>query len=72
MENNEKILRLHQVIEIVGLRRSSIYNMIHQGAFPTQIKLSTRSSGWLKSEIEKWIEMRAALRLLKSEVANYE
>ena len=72
MENNEKILRLHQVMAIVGLGRSSIYNLIQRGAFPTQIKLSTRSSGWLKSEIESWIEMRASLRLLKCEGSDYE
>lgn len=72
MENNEKILRLKEVIAIVGLGRSSIYQQIKRGAFPTQIKLSTKSSGWLKSEIENWIEMRAALRFDVSEGDGYE
>jgi len=60
--NNEKILKIHQVVEIVGISRSSVYTMIQRNDFPKPLKLGSRSSGWLKSEVDAWIESRASLR----------
>lgn len=53
-----RIIRIREVIAMTGLSRSSIYAAIKQGTFPAQLKLSTRSSGWLESEIIEWREMR--------------
>lgn len=54
-----KILRLPQVIELVGLKRSAIYQLIQQGKFPRPVRLSKRAVGWRSDEIEAWIESRA-------------
>ncbi|MHB1285186.1 MAG: helix-turn-helix transcriptional regulator [Leptospirillum sp.] len=62
MEKDEKILKIHQVVEIVGISRSSVYNMVQRNDFPKPLKLGSRSSGWLKSEVDAWIESRASLR----------
>lgn len=59
---NEKILKIHDVIDVVKMSRSSIYNMINRGDFPKPLKLGERSSGWLRSEVYNWIEMRASSR----------
>ena len=56
------IMRLPQVIKITGLSRSSIYALAADGLFPKQIKLSERSSGWVESEIETWLEDRIKAR----------
>ena len=61
------ILRLPDVINKTALSRSAIYDLIAKGNFPKQIKLTSRSSGWLQSEVEQWIDDRIALR--DSEVA---
>ena len=53
-----KFLRLPTVSSKTGLGRSQIYLMISQGKFPRQIKLSTRCSGWLESEIDAWIQKK--------------
>ena len=37
---------------------STIYRLISQGDFPRQIKLSERSSGWLQSEVDQWLQER--------------
>lgn len=63
MTANEKILKLKEVSEIVALSRSSIYELVQKGDFPKPIKMSLRSSGWLLSEVEKWIELRASSRV---------
>jgi prophage regulatory protein len=49
-----RILRLPQVQDVVGLRRSAIYDRIQNGAFPRPIKLG-RASGWVAAEIEAWL-----------------
>ena len=43
---------------ITALSGSTIYRLISQGDFPKQIKLSERSSGWLQSEVEQWLQER--------------
>jgi prophage regulatory protein len=54
----DRIIRIREVIKMTGLSRSSIYLLIKKGAFPAQVKLSLRSSGWFYQEIKNWIEAR--------------
>ena len=54
----QKIIRLPEVRERVGLSGSGIYQLINKNQFPKQIKLGSRSTGWLESEIQEWIENR--------------
>jgi prophage regulatory protein len=55
-----KVLRLRQVIEMTGLSRSTIYEKIEAGTFPSPIKLSVRSVGWLEDTVQAWIQERVA------------
>jgi prophage regulatory protein len=57
-----RILRLPQLIAKVGLRRDSIYRLAREGLFPKPIKLSENASGWLESEVDAFIERKAAER----------
>ncbi len=59
----EKFLRLPEVKVRTGLSRSTIYALIGQSKFPHHIPLGLRCVGWLESEIDAWIETRAASRL---------
>jgi prophage regulatory protein len=56
------ILRLPQVIEKIGLSRSTIYFYLSKGTFPKPISLGERSIGFLESEIIEWLQSRIALR----------
>jgi len=60
MTLSQQILKLTEVKLITGLSGSTIYRLISQGDFPKQIKLSERSSGWLQSEVEQWLNERIA------------
>ena len=60
--NEQRILRKQEVKRKTGLPNSTIYELISQGKFPKQIKLSTRSSGWLESEIDEWIAAKVSER----------
>ena len=63
MEQNhfKQVIRLPTVILKTGLRRSSIYKKMSEGAFPKPIQLGTRSVGWLIEEVDAWIEQRITL-----------
>ena len=45
-----------------ALSSPTIYRLIKKGEFPKQIKLSERSSGWLLSEVNKWLDDKANAR----------
>lgn len=53
---NERFLRIKEVMSLCGKSRASIYAAIKKGEFPKAVKLGGRSSGWVKSEIDAWIE----------------
>lgn len=46
-----KLIRINEVIEVSGLKRSTIYSYISQGIFPSQIKLGLRCVAWVENEI---------------------
>lgn len=57
-----KILRLPTVLDRVGKSKASVYRDEAAGRFPKRIALGANSVGWLESEIDAWIEERAAER----------
>lgn len=56
-----KILRLPDVLGIIGVSRSKLYADIKSGAFPFPISLGPRAVGWLDTEIEAWIAGRVQM-----------
>jgi prophage regulatory protein len=56
--NQDRIIRITEVMAMTGLSRSGIYAAIKMGTFPAQLKLSVRSSGWLESEVVAWRDRR--------------
>jgi prophage regulatory protein len=57
-----RIIRLPEVIKRTGLPRASIYQQMALGIFPKPVALSTRSRGWIESEVATWIEERIRAR----------
>lgn len=51
-----RFMRMKEVLAICGKSRSSVYDAIRKGDFPKPVKLHGRSSAWIKSEIEQWIQ----------------
>ena len=47
------------ITQLTGLTDKWFYKLIKDGAFPAPIKLG-RSSRWLKSEVEAWLQARIA------------
>ena len=60
--NEERFIRLAEVLATCGKSRSSVYEGIKDGTFPAPVKLKGRSSAWLKSEILHWMQACVAAR----------
>lgn len=59
-----RILRMKQLIERTQLSRATLYVlMANDPTFPRKINLSSRSIGFLESELESWIVSRAESRV---------
>ena len=55
----EKLLRLPEVENLVGLGKSSIYAGMKAGTFPPCVRLSARAVAWRESDIAAWQDERA-------------
>ena len=59
-----KVLRMEGLSQKIGLRPSTIYELIADGKFPTSFKIvpGGRASGWLESTIDAWLQARSGAR----------
>ncbi len=61
----EKLIRLKDLLPIIGLKRTSVYKLVAQGKFPRPVRLSDGPRGpvaWKLSDIEAWIASRPSAR----------
>ncbi|QPI41602.1 MULTISPECIES: helix-turn-helix transcriptional regulator [Pectobacterium] len=54
---NDQLVDMAFITEFTQLTDKWFYKLIQEGAFPKPIKLG-RSSRWLKSEVEAWVQQR--------------
>lgn len=54
---NDKMVDMKFITEFTGLTDKWFYKLISEGLFPKPVKLG-RSSRWLQSEVEKWVQER--------------
>jgi prophage regulatory protein len=54
----DPIIKLPKVCELTGLSKSSIYEKMSNDEFPKSIAISTRSVGWLLSEVNTFIQSK--------------
>ena len=62
MDRLHKIVRLDELPQYCGLRRTQIEQLISENKFPRAVKLSARRKAWLESELIAWQQERIALR----------
>ena len=57
-----KLLRLPEVLNATGLKRTTFYAMVSRGEFAKPVRLSTRSVAWTERDVEGWIESRIKIQ----------
>jgi prophage regulatory protein len=57
-----RLIGLREVMSLVGLRKSAIYDWISRGLFPQPVHLGSRCVRWPEAEVHRWIAERLAER----------
>ncbi len=55
-----RLLRLPQVMQQTGLKKTKLYELQKEGAFPMRIQVTSNSVGWIEEEVNAWIAGRVA------------
>lgn len=50
-----RLLPIAEVVQIVGLGESTIWERSRRGTFPKPVKLSPRTTRWVSVEVEQWV-----------------
>ena len=58
----DRILRLPEVLQAVGVSTATLYRWVEEGHFPGAVQLGKNSVGWRASEVQAWIESREPAR----------
>lgn len=53
-----RLIRLKELLHVVPLSRSTIYERMAAGTFPTSLNLGGGVVAWRQSDIEEWIATR--------------
>ncbi len=56
----DRLVRLPEVEGITGVRKSTIYKLMAEDAFPKQVRLSARMAVWSESAVLTWVQSRIA------------
>ena len=56
LENDTEVIRRNEVLKLVPISVSGLYQKISDGNFPRPIKLGLRAVGWKKTEVLQYLE----------------
>ena len=51
-----RIVRLPEVMRLTGLSKATIHRRYRDGTFPRPLRLGPQSIGWWREEILEWLE----------------
>lgn len=54
MNNARRFLRMPDVIKLVGIGRTVIYERIKAGTFPQPVQIGLRAVAWDEEDLAKW------------------
>jgi prophage regulatory protein len=52
------LLRLPTVLQLTGLKKTTLYGLIRRNGFPRPVQLTDRLVAWRSAEIEVWAKAR--------------
>jgi prophage regulatory protein len=54
-----RFLRPRQVLEMIGVSRTTLWRMVQAGSFPRPVWITERNQGYLLDSVEAWMRARA-------------
>ena len=61
MQNENRVIRRKQLLNLIGVSSATQWRMEKAGLFPARRRLGKASVGWILSEVEEWIKSRERL-----------
>lgn len=55
------VMKRSEVVKFVGLCYTTIYNLEKVGKFPARRQMAAGRVGWIRSEVEAWVNNLAAV-----------
>jgi len=52
------VIRRQELLNIIGVSRSTLYNWMADGYFPRPMILGKRAVGWSRSVVTEWLSSR--------------
>ena len=57
--DEERLIRLPELLHLIGLSKSTVYLMIHEGRFIKRRKTGTRAVAFRLGDLYEWMKTRA-------------
>jgi prophage regulatory protein len=54
-----RFVRPREVLEMIGVSRSTLWRMVQAGEFPPPVRITQRNSGYVLEAVEEWMRARA-------------
>lgn len=54
-----QFIRPRQVLEMIGVSRTTLWRMVQAGCFPPPVRITQRNRGYLREAVEAWMKDRA-------------
>lgn len=53
-----QFIRIRQVLEMIGVSRTTLWRMVQAGTFPRPVRITERSRGYVRETVEAWMKSR--------------
>lgn len=57
-----KLMRMPDVLDAIGISKSTLYRMVAAGEFPAGVRIGERAIAWPSDEVQEFIRVRRAER----------
>lgn len=57
-----RFVRPREVLEMIGVSRTTLWRMVQSGAFPRPVRITIRNNGFVLEAVEEWMKARTAGR----------
>lgn len=54
-----QFIRTRQVLEMIGVSRTTLWRMVQEGTFPQPIQVTGRNAHYVRQAVEAWMRGRA-------------
>lgn len=56
--SNLEVIRPTALSKLLSISKPTLWRMEQRGELPKRVRISERAVGWLKSDIEEWLESK--------------